>query len=63
MASMKEEYNLEEAKQNKYLAGVEEGLKKRELAIAKTMLKEGLEADLIHKITGVSLSVLQTIIN
>jgi len=63
MARMKEEHNLEEAKQIKYLAGMEEGLKKgkiqSELAIARTMLKEYMAHDLIHKVTGVSLATLQ----
>ena len=63
MARMKEEYNLEEARHIKYLAGlkagVQQGEAKRQLAIAKNMLKKGLEYDFIEEMTGVSLDNLQ----
>jgi hypothetical protein len=58
LARMKEEYNQEEAQHNKYLAGREES----KLAIATTMLKEGLAHDFIHKMTGVSLTILSDIV-
>jgi len=69
LAGMKEEYNLEEVQEKKYLAGrkegVEEGLEKgkekEKLTIAKTMLKKGLEPELIHEITGISLVRLQAL--
>jgi predicted transposase/invertase (TIGR01784 family) len=66
LARMKEEYNLEEARQNKYIEGVQEGIQKGEeknkLAIAENMLKKGLEHTLIAEMTGVSLDVLQTLV-
>jgi len=55
MARIKEEYSLEEARQVKYLAGLEEG----KLLIAKTMLKKGLEYGFIQEVTGVSLEALR----
>jgi hypothetical protein len=57
LARMKEEYNQEEAQQTKYLAGQEES----KLAIATTMLQEGLEHGFIHKMTRVSLPILHDI--
>lgn len=59
MARMKEEYNWEEARHKKYLAGRKEGEEKKQLAIAKAMLKEGLDHTLIHKVTEVSLKTLK----
>jgi hypothetical protein len=62
MAGMKEEYNLEEVQHKKYLAGVEKGEQRRQLAIAKNMLKEGLDSKMIHKVTGVPLDILKTLL-
>jgi predicted transposase/invertase (TIGR01784 family) len=59
MARMKEEYNLEEAQQKKYLAGVREGQLESQLAIAKNMLEAGSELSFIQQVTGISLETLQ----
>ncbi len=67
LAQMKEEYNLEEAQQKKYLAGHEVGIKQgreegeqqQQLTIAKNMLEEGFDYAMIHKVTGVPLDALK----
>ncbi len=41
--------------------GLQKGEQKRQLAIAKSMLKEGFEPDIIHKITNVPLATLQNL--
>jgi len=59
MARMKEEYNLEEAQQEKYLAGLEKGQLKTQLSIAQNMLAAGSEPEFIQQVTGISLETLQ----
>ena len=65
MAHMKGEYNREEARQVKYEEGLKKGVKQgeeqRQLAIAKNMLKMGLELTIIHKATGVALERLKVL--
>jgi predicted transposase/invertase (TIGR01784 family) len=55
--------------QKKYIAGLQEGLekgreesKKKQLAIAKNMLKKGLDDTLVAEVTGLSLDIVKTLL-
>ena len=56
-------YDLEEAHRqdisSSYDTGLEEGMEKRNIEIAKNMLKEKIEISLISKMTGLSVDTIK----